>query len=82
MLEYLFSLLPPVLQRLLRPEVDDLIATFTKLETKMQSVVQRHATAHSVLNSIKEQVEAEIEQTAAEIERAKRIAGRVADLVK
>lgn len=80
-MNYIFHLLPEWLQRLIQPEVDDVVAAFTKAEAKLQAVRSRHVTNHSVLQVVRDDIDAEIAETEAEIERAERIASRIAALV-
>lgn len=80
-MNYIFHLLPEWLQRLIQPEVDDVVAAFSKAEAKLQAVRSRHVTNHSVLLAVRDDIEDEINDTVAEIERAERIAARIAKLV-
>lgn len=80
-LNYFYSWAPAWLIRLIEPEVDDLVAKFTKLEKGLGKVLSRHEGRVAALDAVKAEIESEIVDTAAEIERAKRIAKRILALV-
>lgn len=81
MLDYIWNLLPAWAKRLIEPEVDDLVAGFHKLEDKLAKIHDRHVNTYTILHAVRAEIESEIDDTAAEIERAKRIAGRIRALV-
>lgn len=80
-LNLFYRFAPAWLIRLIEPEVDDLVAKFTKLETGLGKVLTRHEGRVAALEAVKAEIHSEIEDTAAEIERAKRIAKRIIALV-
>lgn len=80
-LNFLYDLLPAWAVRLIEPEIDDLTRKFSKLEAGLNKVLTRHEGRVAALEAVKAEIKSEIADTAAEIERAKRIAARVAALL-
>lgn len=80
-MNFIYRFAPAWLIRLIEPEVDDLVAKFTKLEKGLTKVLTRHESRVEMLNAVKAEIKSEIDDTKAEIDRAKRIAQRILALV-
>ena len=71
-----------LIRKYLRPEVDHLVADFTKLEAKLAQVAKRHLGRLADLTVDKQLIEAEIAHVKDEVARAERISKKIIDLVE
>lgn len=81
MLEYLFSLLPLKLQRLIRPELTDIVATFTKTQDRLTKFADRTLREAEQANELAAILIAEARNKTAGVDAAKRVADRLKALL-
>lgn len=82
MLDYLFHLLPEWLQAKIQPELDHLIADFTRLDRQFNKLIQRHLVRKADLNEARRFLDVEISAVEHELARTERVAAKIADLVR
>jgi hypothetical protein len=81
MIDRLISLLPLALQRLIRPELEDIVSTFTKTNAKLERFAARAAAEAARDNELAAALIAQARSRTAGVDTAKRVAARLAAML-